>query len=296
MKTRRTRRGGGRGPLTTALLFLLPAVVLLIVLRLIPMLGAALASFQKGANTLKGPEWVGLENYAYLLGGQGFWDVLAVTARFLIIIIPLQVVAALFLAILLNERIPGVALVRTTVFIPVAAPAAVAAVVWGIAYQPKGPINAVLEAIGLPAQPFLTDSDQALLAIIVLMSWIGVGYWTLFIIAALQEVPRELYEAAAIDGAGWWRTLSHITLPSIRRTLAFVIVADTVSSVLAFVPVQVLTQGGPADSTRLIMYDLYNNTFQLGDANLGQTQVVILLVFLVIITAVQFRMLSREGE
>ncbi|MCI7513017.1 MAG: sugar ABC transporter permease [Schaalia hyovaginalis] len=254
------------------------------------------ASFQKGANTLKGPEWVGLENYAYLLGGQGLWDVLAVTARFLIIIIPLQVVAALFLAILLNERIPGVALVRTTVFIPVAAPAAVAAVVWGIAYQPRGPINAVLEAIGLPAQPFLTDSDQALLAIIALMSWIGVGYWTLFIIAALQEVPRELYEAAAIDGAGWWRTLSHITLPSIRRTLAFVIVADTVSSVLAFVPVQVLTQGGPADSTRLIMYDLYNNTFQLGDANLGQTQVVILLVFLVIITAVQFRMLSREGE
>lgn len=296
MKTRRTRRGGGRGPLTTALLFLLPAVVLLIVLRLIPMLGAVVASFQKGANTLKGPEWVGLENYAYLLGGQGFWDVLAVTARFLIIIIPLQVVAALFLAILLNERIPGVALVRTTVFIPVAAPAAVAAVVWGIAYQPKGPINAVLEAIGLPAQPFLTDSDQALLAIIALMSWIGAGYWTLFIIAALQEVPRELYEAAAIDGAGWWRTLSHITLPSIRRTLAFVIVADTVSSVLAFVPVQVLTQGGPADSTRLIMYDLYNNTFQLGDANLGQTQVVILLVFLVIITAVQFRMLSREGE
>ena len=296
MKTRRTRRGGGRGPLTTALLFLLPAVVLLIVLRLIPMLGAALASFQKGANTLKGPEWVGLENYAYLLGGQGFWDVLAVTVRFLIIIIPLQVVAALFLAILLNERIPGVALVRTTVFIPVAAPAAVAAVVWGIAYQPRGPINAALEAIGLPAQPFLTDSDQALLAIIVLMSWIGVGYWTLFIIAALQEVPRELYEAAAIDGAGWWRTLRHITLPSIRRTLAFVIVADTVSSVLAFVPVQILTQGGPADSTRLIMYDLYNNTFQLGDANLGQTQVVILLIFLVIITAVQFRMLSREGE
>lgn len=296
MNARRTRRGGGRGPLPTAILFLLPAVVLLIVLRLTPMIGAVIASFQKGANTLKGPEWVGLDNYVYLLGGKGFWDVLAVTGKFLLIIIPLQVVAALFLAILLNEKVPGIALVRTSVFIPVAAPAAVAAVVWGIAYQPKGPINAVLESIGLPAQPFLTDSDQALFSIIVLMSWVGVGYWTLFIIAALQEVPRELYEAAAIDGAGWWRTLGHITLPSIRRTLSFVVVADTVSSVLAFVPVQILTQGGPADSTRLVMYDLYNNTFQLGDANLGQTQVVVLLVFLIIITAVQFRMLSKEGD
>ncbi|MDC4232243.1 sugar ABC transporter permease [Actinomyces sp. B33] len=260
------------------------------------MIGAVIASFQKGANTLKGPQWVGLENYAYLLGNPSFWDVLAVTGRFLVIIIPLQVVTALFLAIILNERVPGIALVRTAVFIPVAAPAAVASVIWGIAYQPRGPINAVLESIGLPPQPFLTDSDQALQAIIVLMSWIGVGYWTLFIIAGLQEVPRELYEAAAIDGSGWWRTLVHITLPSIRRTLAFVVVADTVSSVLAFVPVQILTQGGPADSTRLVMYDLYNNTFQLGDANLGQTQVVVLLLFLVIITAVQFRMLNKEGD
>ncbi|WP_243442536.1 carbohydrate ABC transporter permease [Schaalia vaccimaxillae] len=258
------------------------------------MVGAVVASFQKGANQIHGPEWVGLENYEYLLGDTGFWSVLGVTGKFLLVIIPFQVICALFLALLLNEKVPAVNLIRTTVFVPVAAPAAVATVIWGVAYQPRGPINAVIEALGLPTQPFLTDSSQALMAIIILMSWVGIGYWTLFIIAALQDVPTELYEAAAIDGAGWWRSFFNITIPSIRRTLAFVVVADTVSSVLAFVPVQILTQGGPANSTRLIMYDLYNNTFQLGDANLGQTQVVVLLVFLTVITAVQFRMLSKE--
>lgn len=277
-----------------AMLFLLPALILLLVLRIVPMLGAVVDSLKTGSMSLDGGRWVGLDNFTYLFSDPGFWTVLGVTGLFLIIVVPLQIVVALLLAILLVERVPGLGIVRTMVFIPVAAPAAVATVIWGIAYQPQGPINAALEAVGIPAQPFLTSPDQALFSIIILMSWIGVGYWTLFLIAALQDVPRDLYEAAALDGAGWFRAFWSITLPNLRRTLAFVVVANTVSSVLAFVPVQILTQGGPANSTRLIMYDLYNNTFLLGDVNLGQTEVVVLLVFLITITAVQFRMLNKE--
>jgi len=181
------------------------------------------------------------------------------------------------------------------IFIPVAAPAAVATLVWGVAFRPEGPINAFLGLVGVPAQPFLTSPDQALMAMIILMSWIGIGYWTLFLLAGVQDVPGELYEAAAIDGAGWWRCLWSITLPNMSRTILFVVVADTVASSLAFVPVQILTQGGPAGSTRLYMYDLYNTTFLLGDVNLGQAQVVLMLVALVAITGVQFRMLTKEG-
>ncbi len=288
------RRRRPKDALRAAMLFLLPALVLLIALRIVPMLGAAVDSLKQGSASADGGEFVGFENFAYLFADPGFQSVLAVTGLFLLIIVPGQLVVSLVLALLLVERVPGLGLVRVLVFIPVAAPAAVATVVWGIAYQPKGPINATLTALGLPPQPFLTSTDQALLSIIVLMSWIGVGYWTLFLIAGLQDIPRELYEAAAIDGAGWWRAFWSITLPNLRRTLAFVVVANTVSSVLAFVPVQILTQGGPAGSTRLIMYDLYNNTFQLGDVNLGQTEVVVLLVFLIAVTAVQFRMLNRE--
>lgn len=288
------RRRRRNGPWKAAALFLAPALLLLIFLRLVPTAEAIVESFKRGSQNFGGGRFVGLDNYILLLNDQGFLGVLATTAQFLLIIVPAQIVIALFLALLLVERMPGVGIIRSLIFVPVAAPAAVATVVWGIAYQPQGPINAVLESVGLPPQPFLTSPDQALIAIIVLMSWIGIGYWTLFLVAGLQDIPQELYEAGAIDGAGWWRSLWSITLPNLRRPLAFVVVANTVASVLAFVPVLILTDGGPANSTRLIMYDLYNNTFVLGDPNIGQTEVVILLAFLVAVTAIQFRLLSKE--
>jgi multiple sugar transport system permease protein len=289
------RRRAQRGPWKAAALFLAPALILLVALRLLPTAQAVVESFKQGSQSFDGGEFVGLENYVLLFSDPRFLQVLGVTALFLVIIVPMQIACALFLGILLVESIPGLAVVRVFVFIPVAAPAAVATVIWGVAFQPQGPINAVLATVGVPAQPFLTSSDQALLCLIVLMSWIGIGYWTLFLIAGIQDVPQDQYEAAALDGAGWWRSFWSITLPNLRRPLAFVVVANTVASVLAFVPVQILTQGGPAASTRLIMYDLYNNSFVLGDPNIGQTEVVILLVFLVAVTAIQFRLLSKES-
>jgi multiple sugar transport system permease protein len=275
------------------LLFLAPALALLFILRVLPTIEAVTESLKQGSQSFDGGHFVGLDNYVTLFTDPGFHNVLNVTGRFLVIIVPFQIVCALALALLLVEKIPGVGIVRTLVFVPVAAPAAVATVVWGLAYQPEGPINAVLAAIGLPEQPFLTSSSQALYALIILMSWVGVGYWTLFLIAGLQSIPRQLYEAAALDGAGWWTTLFRITLPNMRRPLAFVLVADTVGSVLAFVPIQILTQGGPAGSTRLITYDLYNNTFVLGSPNYGQTEVVVLLAALIAVTTIQYRLLMR---
>jgi multiple sugar transport system permease protein len=267
----------------------------MVVLRLAPMAGAVGDSLFHYSLSTQSRRWEGLGNYIYLLSSPEFRQVLAVTALFLVIIVPVQVGLALLVATLLAERTPGIGAVRTMVFLPVAAPAAVAALTWGVAYQPKGVINAVLGWLGLPDQPFLSSSDQALLAIIVIMSWTGIGYWTMFLVAGLQDIPLELYEAAAIDGAGWWACFRRITLPNLRKTLAFVVVADTVSSVLSFVPVQALTQGGPSGSTRLIMYDLYNRSFALGDTSLGQAEVVLLLICLIGVVAVQFRLLSR-GE
>ncbi|MFD2795217.1 carbohydrate ABC transporter permease [Promicromonospora vindobonensis] len=290
--TRRRRRGSGLWKV--ALVFLAPTLVLLLVLRIIPTVGALIESFQRSASRIAPPRFVGFDNYVDLFADGDFVQVLATTGLFLVIIIPFQIALAVLLAVLLNERFPGLGFVRAFIFVPVAAPAAVATVIWGVAFQPQGPINAVIEGIGLPGQPFLTSPDQALMSIIILMSWIGVGYWTLFLVAGMQDIPTELYEAASLDGAGWWRAFFSITLPNLRRTLSFVIVANTVSSLIAFVPVAILTKGGPADSTRLIMYDTYNNTFVLGDVNLGQAEVTILLIVLVAVTALQFRLLGRE--
>lgn len=291
---RRRMRPAAQASLLAAVTFLLPALLLLVVLRLVPMGDAVVASLQRDSLSTSGGGWVGLENYIYLFSQPQFWATLRVTGLFLLIIVPLQVLIALALALVLAEKLPGVSVVRVLIFVPVAAPAAVATLVWGVAFRPQGPINAFLGAVGIPEQPFLTSPDQALMAMIILMSWIGIGYWTLFLLGGVQSVPRELYEAAAIDGAGWWRCLWSITLPNMTRTILFVVVANTVASSLAFVPVQILTQGGPAGSTRLYMYDLYNTTFLLGDVNLGQTQVVLMLVLLIAITGVQFRMLTKE--
>ncbi|QAY72243.1 sugar ABC transporter permease [Agromyces protaetiae] len=274
--------------------FLLPTLVLLVAMRVLPGIEAVGDSFFKKPITATSEQFVGLENYITLFTDPRFIGVLGVTALFLVIIIPLQVVAAVGLGLLLNEVFPGASGARVFVYLPVAAPGAVAAIVWGIAFQQQGPFNAVLSALSLPEQPFLSSPDQALLCIVVLMSWIGVGYWTLFVIAGLQDVPVEQYEAATLDGAGWWRTFFSVTLPNLRRPLTFVIVANTVANVLAFVPVSILTHGGPAGSTRLIMYDIYERTFVLGNPNLGLAEVVVLLVFLIGITALQFRMLGKE--
>jgi len=287
-------RGRSRSLWPIALIFLAPTLILLFVLRVIPAGEAVMSSFQNSPSRLIAPEWVGLENFAVLFGSADFYQVLGVTGIFIVTIVPFQIAAAVFIALLLNERFPGLGLVRTFVFLPVAAPAAVATVIWGIAFQPRGPINAILEAAGIPSQPFLTSPSQALFSIIILMSWIGIGYWTLFLVAGLQDIPEELYEAATLDGAGWWQCFWSITLPNLRRTLAFVVVANTVSSLIAFVPVAILTRGGPADSTRLIMFDTYNNTFVLGDVHLGSAEVTVLILILITVTAIQFRLLGKE--
>jgi multiple sugar transport system permease protein len=294
------RRGGPRaatrrrGQLRAALFFLAPGLIALVALRLVPAVSAVLDSFRSTNLTGDASSWVGLDNYRFLLSDPNFRQSVLVTLKFTVLIVPLQTVASLFLALLLSERFPGVGVIRTLVFVPIAAPAAVAAIVWGIALQPQGPVNAALEQTGLPAQPFLTSPDQALWALMLLLSWAGVGYWTIFLLAGLKDVPRQYYEAAALDGAGWWACLRHITLPNLLRPLAFVVVADTVASFLIFAPVQILTQGGPAGSTRLIMFEIYNQAYQVGDTNLAQAAVVLLMIVMFVITAVQFRLLTQD--
>ena len=148
--------------------------------------------------------------------------------------------------------------------------------------------------LGLPAQPFLTSSAQALPSIIVLLSWIGVGYWMLFLIAGINDIPAEVNEAALLDGAGWWRRLLNVTFPLVRRPLAFVLVAATVSNLLVFAPVQILTKGGPNGSTNLMMYDIYTRAYALGDIHTAQAEVILLVAVTLVIVAAQFRLLRGD--
>lgn len=289
----RLRRPLRQQPALIALAFLAPALVALIVLRLAP---AAVALWDSLFRTslLGGTQFVGIGNYLDLATNPDFQNAVSVTLLFTLLINPLQVAAAFLLAVLYTRRAAGSKLWRSLVILPIAVPPAVSAVIWSVIYRPDGLANAFLDLFGIPPQPFLTSPQQALASIMVLLSWIGVGYWMMFLIAGINDIPSSYYEAASLDGASGWRQLWTITFPLVRRPLAFVLVADTVSNLLVFAPVQILTKGGPEGSTNLLMYDIFTRAYTLGDLNTAQAEVVILVLITIAIVAVQFRLLKSE--
>ncbi|PRX69613.1 carbohydrate ABC transporter membrane protein 1 (CUT1 family) [Nonomuraea fuscirosea] len=281
-------------PAAIALAFLAPALVALLVLRLLPA-GIAFVSSLNHTSLLTGETYfVGLRNYATLFTDPTFLQSVRVTLLFSVIVNPLQIAAALALAVLFTRRFAGVRFLRVLVILPIAVPPAVSAAVWSVAYRPDGLLNSLLTVLGLPPQPFLTSPGQALWSLIVLLSWIGVGYWMMFLIAGLQDIPLSLYEAAAIDGASAWRRFWHVTLPLLRRPLAFVLVADTVANFLVFAPVQMLTNGGPEGSTNVTMYDIFTRAYTVGDLSLAQAEVMLLVLLVLAVVVVQFRLLRGK--
>ena len=274
--------------------FLSPALAALIVLRLWPLVSVVISSLQYTPLDGSPPHFAGLRAFRLLVDDPGFWSGLQATALFNVLVNPFQVVIALALAVLLSQRLPLVGVWRTLVFLPVAVPEAVSAVIWGVAYRQSGPINGFLALLHVPGQRFLTSPTQALPSIIMLVSWVGVGYWMVFLVAGLQDIPRDYYEAAALDGAGAWARFLHITLPLLRRPLVFVLVSDTIANSLDFAPVQILTQGGPNNTTNFLMYDIFNRAYQSGDINGASAETVVLIVLLIAVIGAQFRLLRPQ--
>lgn len=293
----RRRRPGARRQAFWVVVFLAPAVIALFALRIIPTLGAIQSSLFKGfPGGLVQQTFAGFANYQTLFGDPDFNATIMRTVVFNVIINPLQVIIALAVAVLLTRRIPAVGVWRTLVFIPVMVPIVGSCIAWGAALSPDGPMNALILALGGNPQPFFTSPAQALACIMLVASWIGIGYWMLFLIAGLQAVPEELYEAAKLDRAGPFRTFFTITIPMMKRPLLFVLVADTVANFVLFVPIQMLTNGGPQSSTTLLMFDAYRTTFGYGSRNLGAAQVVILTLIMLVFVVLQFRLLREERD
>lgn len=290
-------RSWRRNEALVALCFIAPALASLVLLRIAPAV-SALATSLYSQTILAGiaPRFVGFANYWNLITSADFRKSLEVTVVYCAIAVPIETAVALLVAVLITERIVGRGLVRFMVFIPASVPVAVAALLWSVAYRPDGPLNAILGALGLPSQPFLTSTGQALPAIMVVTGWIGVGFWMVFLIAGLHDIPTEYIEAAALDGAGWFRRFFYVVLPLMRRPIAFVVVADTVAHFLFFAPVQILTGGGPQLSTNLVMFDVYTNAFTVQDKPTASAEVVILLIVMVVIVAGQFRLLGAASR
>jgi multiple sugar transport system permease protein len=294
-----SRRRSGRGSkrrrdLVAATGFLAPAVVAALLLRIWPTVRALWDSLHSTPLGVAPAHFVGLDQYRDLFTDPGFINTLKVTVIFAVIINPLQILVAIALAMLLNQRLRGGGLMRTLVFLPVAIPQSVSAVIWAVAFRPDGPLNGVLGLVGLDGLRFITSPAQALPSLMIVVSWIGVGYWMMFLIAGLKEISPSLYDAASLDGAGAWGRFRYVTIPQLRRQIMFVLVADTISNLLVFAPVAILTRGGPDGHTDLIMYDVFERAYISGDVGGAAAATTVLVVIALAIVVVQFRLLGRE--
>jgi fructooligosaccharide transport system permease protein len=280
----------------TAAAFLLPAAVGVFLFSILPIAQALRISFFD--YSLLNPDRipVGLENYDRAVKDPVFRIALKNTLVYTFLLVVSQTAMALGLALLLKQRIRGLAFFRSAFFLPVVTSLVVISTVWKLMYNSQGFINGFLRTVGLPAQPFLSSVDQAMLSLVAMGVWKDVGFYMLIFLAGVQSIPVDLYESASIDGASPWRAFVRITLPLLRRPAVFVVVVGTIAAFKVFTPVYLMTDGGPAESTMVIVFYIFRTAFRYFQMGYASAMSVILLGIVLVLTLIQFRLLRTTVE
>jgi multiple sugar transport system permease protein len=280
-------------------LFLIPALGLIAVFFLLPVLGGLALSFTDfdiyAVGNLKLARFVGLHNYAAALGSHDFWSAVRNTLYFVVVGAPLSVIVSLISALLLNARAVKLRSVfRTVYFAPVVTTLVAVAVVWRYLYHPHyGFVNQLLGLFGVAPIDWLGNPTWSMPAIVILSVWKNFGYNMLIFLAGLQTIPDELYEAAAIDGAGSWARFRHVTLPGLAPTFLFVGVTTMISQFQLFAEPYVMTQGGPLGATRSIVLLMYEEGFRWWRMGMGAAIAFLLLLITLAGALVQIRLQRR---
>lgn len=236
-------------------------------------------------------EFVGLENFRTMLLDETFHITIKNTVYYAVGVVPTTVMLSFFLALLLNTKMRGITFFRSATFFPYVASLVAIGVVWNAIFHPSmGPVNSILYALGVENPPrWAASTEWAMLTIILLTIWKNIGYYAVVYLAALQGVPKELYEAARIDGATFIQRLKHITWPMVRPTTFFVVVMLTIFSFKAFDIMYVTTQGGPGRSTQVLVYHIYTTAFVRQEFGYASALSVVLFLIVLAITIMQFR-------
>jgi ABC-type sugar transport system permease subunit len=269
-----------------------PAVVVTVVFFLVPMAVSGYWSLTD-YNGIKPPVFVGLDNYAALLGDPRFLRTVQNTVFFVVMGMAIGPLLGLGSAILLNESVHLRAFFRTAFFLPTMVALVAVATVWKMLYQDQGLINDLLGLFGLPGHAWLNDPTTALPAVVVTSIWQGFGFETVVFLAALQAIPRETYDAAKVDGAGAWAQFRHVTLPGLRATILFIYIIGIIGSFQAFDQIFVMTQGRPGLSTRTVVYELVDE-FQRLDIGSASAIAYMLLIVLAVLSFVQLRFFGER--
>lgn len=276
--------------------FLLPSFIVLIVFGFVPFVLGIWYSFTEYP-LLKGPRFIGLDNYVRLARDPVFHKSLINTFYYVGATIPPRLVIGLALALILNRAIRGQTLFRAVFYFPVIAPMVTVAMLWRWLFNTHfGLINQAFQAIGLPSIPWLTSTQWAMPAIIIMSIWKVSGWNMVIFLAGLQGIPKDVYEAGAVDGTTAWTEFRHITLPLLRPTVLLALVLSTIAASQIFDQVYVMTGGGPGYATMTLVQQVYRAAFQTFEMGYGAAIAVVLLILILALTMVQFKYLGAEVE
>lgn len=272
-----------------------PTLIGLLILNIIPAIKTLILSFQK-TEAFGETSWVGLSNYIRLLKDPMVLQAIGNTFKYTVIVVPITVALSLIIAVLLNKKIKGVSLYRTIYFLPmVAAPAAIA-MVWRWLYNSEfGLINYLLSLVGIDGPRWLSDPKVALISIAIVGIWSAVGYNMVLLLAGLQEIPGDYYEAANIDGAGPIKQFFTITLPLVSPTMFFVVVTSIISAMQVFDTIFMMIDktSMAVEGTQSLVYLFYQYSFLVNDKGYGSAIVMILLLMIMVITFIQVKIQNK---
>lgn len=263
---------------TAPYLFLLPAGIVLLIFFFIPFFQTIGLSFLDYSNNIYRASFAGLQNYVAILHNPVFYKVMLNTIIYLVVAVPVLAIIPLFLAILINQKIKGITLYKILIYLPVIVSIVVAAIAFKWLYAEQGILNYLLNVFHIHSIGWLTDPKYAIYSVIIVTIWKGIGYYMMIYLAALMSVPKELYEACDIDGAGFFTKHLNVTIPHIMPTIALVTTISSISAMKIFAEIYVMTKGGPLNSTKTIVYYIYEKAFENLDLGYASAMAVILLV------------------
>lgn len=273
----------------TAWLFLLPSFIFLVLFTFYPIIKTLFLSFFQSNLSTTEPVFVGLDNFKMLMEDEVFRKTLINNFWFAIGTVPTSVILGLIFALLVNRSMKGAGIARTAFFYPVVIPMVAAAFIWLFFYTPDyGMINELLKLFGFGDLNLLGDSSTVLIAIMVMVIWKEAGFFMIFYLAALQNIPKDILEASYIDGASKWYQFRKIVFPLLMPTTLFSLVIATTNAFKTVDQIVVMTAGGPNNASNLLLYYIYESTFQFMDYGKAATATIVVLVIMVIIAAIQF--------
>lgn len=264
----------------------MPALVLLTVFFFLPFFDTIVISLKDYSTDIYNPSFVGLNNYYILFKSKEFYTVFFNTFLFLILVVPFLSVFPLIVAIFINQKVRGISIYKVLIYLPVVVSIVVVAIAFKWLYAQEGILNYFLQLLNIKPIGWLTDTKFAMISVAIVTIYKGIGYYMMIYLSSLIGVPKDLYEAADVDGANEFYKHLTVTIPHLMPTIALVVTVSSISALKVFAEIYVMTKGGPLNSTKTIVYYIYERAFENLDLSMASCASVILLIVILIFSII----------